>query len=287
MGDNKCKRCKKSVTTGLSCVICGVVSHPSCLKSVKNSIIIDDNTCNCCSDNASEQTPTVILKPSFSNSELVIKVTFLEEIIRNKDMVIFNQEIAIKSLQSQVDLMKKGSFMETAIQTNKAKSLPTDFNSNRHTVLKEAQGNSSKTPISRTVVSSAIANAQASNSCHDIIHLNKDSTSHRDYYNFKSNKPTRKLLTGNMNVESNSNLKASIFQEMKHLHSAKWDPNTLEDELSKYLQSILPATRVKKLNARYPLDYASFKISVPAADIETILQPELWPSGPRELITAM
>ncbi|CAH1109353.1 unnamed protein product [Psylliodes chrysocephalus] len=238
MGDNKCKRCKKSVTTGLTCVICGVVSHPSCLKSVKHAVIIDDNTCNCCSDNSSEQIPpSVSHKPSYSISELEMKVKFLEEIIRNKDMIVYNQEIAIRSLQSQVDFLKQGSIVDTSTKINKAESQPTVFyQNNRNTAIHEPQGNSSKPAFTSTVVSSAIANAHASNTCHNLIHMNRDSTSQSEFYNLKARKPTKKLLTGNMNADSSFNLKASITQEMKYLHSTKWDPNTVEDELSKYLQ---------------------------------------------------
>ncbi|CAH1109638.1 unnamed protein product [Psylliodes chrysocephalus] len=82
-----------------------------------------------------------------------------------------------------------------------------------------------------------------------------------------------------MNSTSNLNLKASESQGIKYLHSTNWDPQTSTEELTNYLQVIIPSLRLEKLNSRYPQEYASFKLSVPNSELNKIMKPEIWPSG--------
>lgn len=45
-----CKRCLKRAPNGVKCIKCGRVSHPSCLKAVKNVKFHEDNLITCCED---------------------------------------------------------------------------------------------------------------------------------------------------------------------------------------------------------------------------------------------
>uniref|UniRef100_A0A1Y1LPE0 Uncharacterized protein n=2 Tax=Photinus pyralis TaxID=7054 RepID=A0A1Y1LPE0_PHOPY len=65
-----------------------------------------------------------------------------------------------------------------------------------------------------------------------------------------------------------------------HFHVCRLHPNTEADFLKEYLiKNNIVNAEVTKLNSKFPDVYSSFKISVGENLKESILKPDLWPSG--------
>ncbi|CAH1106738.1 unnamed protein product [Psylliodes chrysocephalus] len=187
---NRCKRCKKEAKTGLRCIIFGAISHKCCLPSVKNIIYIDSQSINCCSDssdnnsiNSNDSTTSNINIPTNSIDE--IKIKYLEEILTQKDLVIKNQEIAIKALQSQVDMLKEVS----SVKKNYG-----EYSNDRTNLSSLPSKNRQDYVITPKAVSSAIHQAETATNCRDIINLTK--TEQINKPNFRANSRRKNILIG-------------------------------------------------------------------------------------------
>ncbi|CAH1101689.1 unnamed protein product [Psylliodes chrysocephalus] len=270
---NKCKRCGNSVTTGPKCIICGVMSHNSCLKMLRNAIIIDNKTSNCCNTDSVE-TPTNILENiSVNESVNEVKLKYLEEILKQKDLVIENQKIAIGALQEQITYLKVSNTLDPKRQTPDVTTQLSTNNSNGKNMVK----------ISTRDVSQAVHNAHARVICDKYVNentnlqqLETDNANHNYYTSGRVGRRNRNLIMGNANT-TNCSLKAAIRTVYKHLHVTNMDPATSQEELLSYLQGVIPSVKVEKLNSRFPDDYASFKVSAPINEHQQLLVPEIWP----------
>ncbi|CAH1110445.1 unnamed protein product [Psylliodes chrysocephalus] len=232
-----CKRCKKVTTSGLKCIVCGIVSHPSCLNSIKNAKKIDENSCNCCG----EINESACAIADISTDNLLEKLKHFEELVISKNQTIQYQEIAIKSLQDQVGLLQK-SLCSVSIQYPKKISTASDAREDDNS-LSSHEVNKVFTPINTPNQTSlitaqnasrAIENAQTSNIFNKLIHINSESASSSKRVVSTTQRASRNLFTGNMSACNNLQLKASvkpINPDMKLLHSIYWDPDTDTDEL--------------------------------------------------------
>lgn len=296
---NKCKRCKNSVTSGLKCVVCGTVSHKSCLNALKSVKFIDDVTVNCCldvMDGEAVDDQSLHLSAKAPTIE-EIKIKYLEEILKQKDLIIENQAIAIKSLQDQLSLIRNIPSRHNSIEPTPTLEMTSTAGSYAGAVGKNqtksskslGKVNPSGTPkqISSAAVSHALHVAQSSKICRDIIHLdNMDSTPPPSVTKPEAasgpRKRSRNILIGDAkDLPSTTSLKSANESARRHFHTTNWDSNTREEVLLSYLKSFSPQVSVEKLNSRDPERYASFKVSVPISDVPAITKPEIWPSGVR------
>lgn len=296
--NNKCKRCKNPVQNGLKCVACGTVSHKSCLNALKTVKFLSDSTVNCCSENYEDHAVTIpAIQASTSTNEYIIgtshvddiKIKYLEELVQQKDLTIANQTIAINSLLEQISYLKQQLIIHEGYvhrpQTpkvlkpsyaNKAAAKHTDSQANVPTQIKSCA-------VTPAAVSHAIHIAESSKICQDIIQLNQDdpvSSPHGTNYNKRSHmtKRSRNILVGQAkNLPGNSLLKSAAT--FRHFHTTNWDPNTSEGVLLEYLKEFVPEVHIEKLASRQPSRYASFKVSVPFADVDKLTRPDIWPSG--------
>lgn len=285
---SKCKRCRKEAKTGLRCVVCGNISHKSCLSSLKNILYLDELNINCCSD-TSEATTSAPSAPECTIDEIRIK--YLEELLVQKDLIISNQEIAIKALQGQVNLISKelsthkidqrtpkinvnnSSPVPNLVNNNKI-SEPPRFNRSPVNMNSNSGINSHKfTPAG---VSSAIHEANTTSKCNDIINLNNTPSSNNRHYT--PNLKPKNLLIGTLS-DNNQNLKAAKLEKLKYFHSTNWKPATTVVEVKEYLKNIDPPVEVVQLNSRFPEKYSSFKIAAPDSVVHEVLRAEIWPQG--------
>lgn len=302
---NKCKRCKNPVQTGLKCVVCGVISHKSCLNALKTVKFLDDSTVNCC--NGSSDITTIrdqsVRSPDpvgahFSTED--IKIKYLEELIRQRDIIIETQSVAIKSLQEQVsylknELEKQSSFVKRVADTERTRP-PQSCSSkvaNKDTSSGSNGGNNfnvAPSYVTAAAVSHAVEMAQTSVTSQNVIHLNDDLQNIGENSNsvpqrgprFKNPRKSRTILVGDAEcLSDDSILKAAKAVALKHFHTTNWDPDTNDESLTKYLSELVPDVQVEKLNSRNPRIYASFKVTVPSSEVHKITKPEVWPSGVR------
>lgn len=305
---NKCKRCKSTVTSGLKCVVCGTMSHKSCLNALKSVKFIDDATVNCCLDIVDAVTvgtqslcQPVASQPVATNAKdssiEEIRIKYLEEIIKQKDLVITNQAIAIKSLQDQLCMMRMmpSSFnqhneaISTPDKNSKIGTYASALSKNKNSSKPLGKGKPSGPPnqISSAAVSHAIHVAQSSEICRDIIHLDQSDPApvlpvSKAGPSSGPKKRSRNILVGDAKDLANcTSLKSANESARRHFHTTNWEPNTSEEVLLNYLKGFSQQVSVEKLNSRDPERYASFKVSVPMSDVSNITKPEIWPDGVR------
>lgn len=281
---NGCKRCNNPVGTGLKCRTCGTVSHRSCLKTIKAKFI-DDSTVDCCTNltvpiRTADNTSTNINIDVEKNVEQ-IRITYLEEIIRQKDLLIDNQGMLINSLQAQISLLNQqvspqvvnalatvnASSYAKVVSDNMSKALHKEENAS----IQNQKPNTSR--IKATTVSHAIHTAQTSKLCQDIVNLTKD-------VQVNSKRNPHNLLIGKAeSAQQSTSFKAAKYTKFNHFHITNCDPATTKEALSSYLTEIVPEVQVEVLSSRNPTYYSSFKISVPSSEAPKILKEEVWPSG--------
>lgn len=109
-----CRKCKKITQNGYKCVVCGSVSHASCVKLLKSVKIIDDKAILCC--NVTDRSAVgggnvdaALKSPLAAEGEILnysIEVHYLRQIIDDKNVIIKNQADLIESLKQQILLLK-------------------------------------------------------------------------------------------------------------------------------------------------------------------------------------
>lgn len=296
-----CVKCRKTPVDGLKCLKCGSFSHNSCLKYMKNIKYLKDGTVICCQDNQQVVKETETTSSTFNTQEthdescITNKVTikYLEEIIKQKEAIINYQDKTIKSLETQIDLMRKIEpqhftasevFPSISIpsiddQKNliKKKNTPKTSNpkvTNRNAVVPEDGTNplTGNRTISDKSVNAALHRAESLQICEEIINLERKT--------IPAGIRPRKILTGDNVNQENCPFKAASTNpnRLRHYHVTNLEPGINTEELTKYLQNFAPHAQVEKLNSKRPQLYSSVKITVPDDESAYILKTNIWPS---------
>ncbi|CAH1106649.1 unnamed protein product [Psylliodes chrysocephalus] len=277
---NTCVRCKKSVGTGIRCKICGILSHKSCLKSLKTVKIIDNEYCICCQgtgDRSALGTQTVT--PISCNSDIIFtenvpeieilrnSVKHLESLLTEREKTIKYQDVAIKSLTDQIDLMKKVNtlFNNSSVSTN-SKNQFSYTTTESLSVLPAV--NNAEPQIKLPDVRSAVHLAQTKMLCDETINL-RDNVSAAN-----SSTPTSRsgsIFIGTHNGLEDCPLKAAESRIMRHFHVTNFNIDVTVINLKTYLSQFASEVVVQKLNSKSPEHYSSFKVSVPTQQTSSIL----------------
>ncbi|PSN43611.1 hypothetical protein C0J52_16373 [Blattella germanica] len=103
-GATVCKRCKNKVTSGVKCVDCESIFHPSCSKLVTDIIFINDNIVKCCVN--SEQ--------NVSNHDLLLCDALKEYVDENNKIdvklvnyILYQKQVIINELRDKVVILSK------------------------------------------------------------------------------------------------------------------------------------------------------------------------------------
>lgn len=294
---NICVRCKQPIKAGLKCTRCGRLTHKACVKLLKNAQVLDSGKIICCSDSpkVSESTDEIALEENDSNNELiknsvdlyVMKVKYLEEINKQKDIVIMNQGIAISALTDQIAMLKQqlcNSNSSNTISQVKHQPKPSHSKSavnagapSRNFAQVSAPKNSSAAaaPVTVQDVSNAIHNIEARRICNDAVNLLSDSKLDTP----RRVRNSRSLLVGSGVDQVKCPFKAASSSSVKYkyFHATNFDVNVDEGELCNYLKTFAPNVAVHRLVSRNPTRYSSFKISVPQDEAEKIQVADIWP----------
>lgn len=292
-----CTRCRNPARSGIRCIRCGKTSHKSCLKILKNVQFLDNDTVVCCSDvqDVSNVAPekSTVYNSNPDNSENIdkIKISYLEEIIRQKDLIISNQDTAIKSLKEQIVLMKearsvcslpqqstsKESLVNTGDKVTKKNKVK-----NVNTAVTAPNGSTSSSVISKSEVSCAVHSAKALSICDKFINIENDLTTHQPLVRRVEKNKSRSILVGNQENSVNYPFKAAsriTSGRLFEYHATNFDVNTDTIALDGYLKGFAPNASVIKLNSKNPDKYSSFKVLVPEAESSKILVSNIWPQG--------
>ncbi|CAH1110971.1 unnamed protein product [Psylliodes chrysocephalus] len=264
---------------------CGRLSHNCCLKLMKNVIFNQDETVICCSDVEVEgvtldhenTSVSEIVSDDVTNSTDKITIKYLDELIKQKDLIIRNQDIAINALQEQIKLLKHKN-PEQEAEKNGKQSLPINNKSHSTVTATNSKISKDKQPISKQQVSRAMLNVESERICQNIVGLGNAGADPKP----AQKRSGRNILTGSGLSTSGCPFKAAdlvpnLINKPRYYHATHFEPQTDEIELFNYLKGFAANVKVEKLNARQPEMYASFKISVPENESEKILNAEIWP----------
>lgn len=115
-----CKRCGNIAKSGLKCIKCGVLTHKKCCERLKLRVY---NLINCC-DEITDEVGDDAESTQIASSDVVeepadattseIEIFYLKQMLRQKDVIIENQNVAITALQDQVQLLKSSVYMPSA-----------------------------------------------------------------------------------------------------------------------------------------------------------------------------
>ncbi|CAG9818969.1 unnamed protein product [Phaedon cochleariae] len=271
-----CARCRNPVKTGSKCSKCGVLSHNSCLKALKNVQFFKDGTVICCQENENcapidKDSDSVSINDTQNEAADKITIKFMEQLLKQKDLTITNQEIAIKSLTEQIVLLKE----KLLYASNKTDQLAWPPVSNqvqskeKRDNQKISSGNSTATSskkqhIAKTDLSSAVHKAETQQLCQQIIDLDKGPSTSTDTKN------SRRILVGNKGDPTGCPFKAStknirksdLHKNLRYFHVTNLDTETDETELLHYLKNFAPNVQVEnpipiKMTTRNKIEVAA------------------------------
>lgn len=309
-GPKICKRCQKPAPNSLSCIRCGTVSHKSCLKELQKKYkyirFYEDDKVICCPKEATAEDSLPPAVPVISEIE-ALKIAHLEEKLKLKDftisqmeLVIENQKLALDALKEQIVMLKTAksnlSYANVAESsgsgtTKKVSHKPrVQPSSSKPEIANVKFSNGLDEPNERVVitasqVSAAVRNATVRRACDDAISLGSPANNEAKIGKETMRGPSqsransRSILVGNMPSTSNCPIKATVFVPMKHFHVTNLEVTTNSTDLKQYLNQFVPSVVVEKLSARNPDRYSSFKVSVPEAEVQNLLNIDIWPQG--------
>jgi hypothetical protein len=97
---------------------------------------------------------------------------------------------------------------------------------------------------------------------------------------FEKNKMRSKPLIGSSTATST----LSSIPKNVHLHVSRLTPDTEAEILQEYLRPFVTSiSSCEKLKSKRPEVYSSFRISLPASELEKVMDPQIWPQLIRKL----
>lgn len=292
---NICIRCNKKVSKGWRCIRCGTLSHKSCLSYLKNVKFLENYTCICCSESLADDTNTVQEYDEVSPGAEYYKekVISLKLLLAEKDSTIKYQDMTIKALNEQINLLRKIEVFfnfkipnPPLLHTLQGASTINDSHTEDEITNKRtsfAQTNKNKPMITSEDVNRTVHLAQTKQVCRNTIQqqqqLRNDSPQQHNNNNAaRSQSNVGSILVGNRTQTDGCPFKAAASQPKKHFHATNFEADVDEMELQNYLVNFAPDVTVLKINSRNPRKYSSFKISAPFQQADALLDSDIWPS---------
>jgi len=216
-----CKRCQKIAHMGPKCAKCGVVSHASCVDRLRNVIQLENNEIICCTSvediehggDAQEQP---------DNEALKVEISYLKKINMQNDLIISNQQLLIKSLKEQIELINEKQNFSQPVATSINPSVNRDKN-HRHEPIKQHKssefGRSSSSAPKNNLTS-------GQNSTTLVTHVdvidNKNKQTISSNFNKKNKKP---IVDQTSNDEVKNNQQYSTKKSIKRGSYGTGNPN--------------------------------------------------------------
>ncbi|KAK4876487.1 hypothetical protein RN001_012909 [Aquatica leii] len=289
-----CKRCNKVPQTTVECIVCNSCFHPSCAKYTKNIIFIDDKYVNCC-DLTSNNGELEQVRNTSEVDIYKIELKYLHELLKQKDLVIKNQQIAIESLQNQILMINEYSKI-SKIHNNvdKDKDVRTfnvrdkNVTVSQHAVNKQnsSKGNNVKTNKNIDNQSCSLntdASSNRKNTYSSVVMANDNSAT--VYANVNKPLNQEKKINDTLKTSKTSNLivygkndAAEILgiQKNSFFFLTRVQPKNEVDDVIKFLtKNNINVVSCVNLPTKYNT-YKSFKVGIASTDTEKIMSQDLW-----------
>lgn len=230
---------------------------------------------------------------------------YLKIVLEQKDVIIDNQRIAIKSLQDHNALLTNLLGMdEKAPNRKNTKPVPStssgaevNLNSGSYktacaavTVSEiHAPYSDSDTVVSKTKTSSKVALGNTNHVGADHL-IPPNMSSIRDDIGFTGKGRTlRGVPRGGTRPSGQRTMVGSgddvcgiaAVPSLNYYHVYRLSPTTSVDELQNYLKTSFPEVTCEKLQSRHPDEYSSFKVGISETNIDSFLDPSKWAKGTR------
>lgn len=307
-----CKKCKNTAISGLKCIQCGAVSHPSCVKLLKNSVkIIDDKQIDCCLTSDS-QGKNLTNDNGDVQENCVIPISqymCLKDLLVEKDKVLDQQQKTISSLYEQIRLLNQlnKSFVHTSSNKHHRKTERTnpDVSNVAYSYVLSQRPQGCK--IDKANLNSRQNNQRNKNA--EIV--NKTSNDKSDGNNaalftntevssailqaqtktkcdeiislgddtFIKVSHKRRRAYGKPVIGENPNLNLKAVQKKIPLFVSRLEPSTSTEDIINNFTDKIPGMDCEKINTKYPESYSSFKITVNSQNYSEAVNPKNWPIG--------
>lgn len=93
----------------------------------------------------------------------------------------------------------------------------------------------------------------------------------------RKQRPNKRSIIGN--VEPNDTIKFKSVSKRESLFISRLDAATEIKDIVQHLAKTAPEVTCEKLTSKYPTHYSSFKVTVNAQNLDTILDANQWPKG--------
>ncbi|KAJ3652681.1 hypothetical protein Zmor_018625 [Zophobas morio] len=263
-----CKKCKNKVVTGLKCETCSQMFHRSCAKLCTK--ILNDNTFKCCEN--SDQNISITdsdFWETLDGAEIDSRV--MSYIIKQKDLIIEQQQQQIILLKSQLEKMTPMQSPMTSDKNPEAKKNEAKPNINKKQGGKEAQKttlipqNNNITKKTEKEIESHIKNSESG----------KFPKAEWKVVSPKRKRSYRKPVVGCLPETSS----IQAIPRSAYIHVYRLHPDTAAEDLKNFLNQKVSVKEVVKLDSKHPELYSSFKVGVDYVELESAMNPELWPKG--------
>lgn len=285
-----CRRCKTTPVSGVKCVLCGSILHPSCVKFLKTvEIIVEGKFVKCCAEVTVDLDKTldpaaVSVDEESNNSSWYTEISYLKQICHEKDklnsekdLVIATQAELIKSLKEQIGYILAiygAQDPDVALQIS-AKELQRSINS-------QVIGRTASVPAGKNSKSSARSYLDAAKSAGPVLRqdVSIGATSMNARRTNQNSSPGENRATkAKQLIGLAQNTALMSAPKLAFLHVYKLHPETTEHQLTEYLKAMFSEVECEKLNSKFPQYYSPFKVSIQQNNLTRAMDPAVWPAG--------
>lgn len=289
-----CKKCHGTPQSGVKCKKCGSVTHPGCVKYLKNIIILDDHNIICCENNV--QSEVIEVSHNSVSNEYKTEISYLKDTIKQKDDIIFYQKELIESLKKQVQLYEK---LQLNAVPKEAPSKQVNNESTKLNLIKQTKNSNCldlqldthSAPLNSNIknpVPSTYAKALGTKQrqkCDELININSDIKSDNSIFEQNKDKKEIRPVANKKRKHNNNttlgnltdNCEISAIESRRSLFVSRLKPTTTGEQLAKHLTNYkIKYTNIEKLNIKSE-EIAAFKITVPVSEVDNINNSQAWP----------
>ncbi|KAJ3660477.1 hypothetical protein Zmor_004925 [Zophobas morio] len=300
-----CKKCKIMPVAGLTCIKCGSLSHPSCVKLLKNVKTISETRINCCDNSDNFDNSVLQSQPD----ELLIPQSQFEILITKAIEPLLMQ---IESLRNDVRNLKESNVelvrlltCPSMVNSQQMQQLKSYYvtNSEKSINFSESEVSAPKNPVfshtkneyrvGKKYVNTRDKKATADNPTQDIMSSSsrdkpKDKIVCKDVQDddwvvqrrsHKSGRRKAPTIVGTLkNVNECGELRSS-YVKRAWFYVGKVVKGTEASVVKQYVRNKLSSNDMVVENISVNGIYEAFKLGVPFEYKDLVLKEDFWPQG--------